>query len=187
MTERTDPGRPGPKTADLENHPAAAGFAEARHDHGHCMAAALETAERLCARRGARLTKLRRRVLELVWSSHAPVGAYDLLRRLSREHHSAAPPTVYRALDFLLEHGLIHRIESRNAFVGCPAPSRSHAGQFLICRDCGAAAELADPGIDQALARGAAALGFTVERKTVELGGLCPACREAEEGERDAG
>jgi Fur family zinc uptake transcriptional regulator len=153
MTERTDPGRPGPKTADLENHPAAAGFAEARHDHGHCMA--LETAERLCARRGARLTKLRRRVLELVWSS--------------------------------LEHGLIHRIESRNAFVGCPAPSRSHAGQFLICRDCGAAAELADPGIDQALARGAAALGFTVERKTVELGGLCPACREAEEGERDAG
>ena len=155
-------------------------FAGPRHDHDHCMADALATAEQLCARRGARLTRLRRRVLELVWSSHAPVGAYDLLRRLSREHESAAPPTVYRALDFLMKHGLIHRIESRNAFVGCPAPAVDHAGQFLICRDCGTAAELADPRIDRAIANGAAALGFTVEHKTVELSGLCPSCRDPE-------
>ncbi len=167
--------------------PCGPGFVDAQHDHGHCMAAALATAERLCARRGARLTRLRRRVLELVWTSHAPVGAYALLRWLSREHESAAPPTVYRALDFLLQNGLIHRIESLNGFVGCPAPAADHTVQFLICRDCGAAAELADPRIDQAISSGAAALGFTVERKTVELSGLCPACQAPEPRAEDAG
>ena len=131
-------------------------------------------------------TRSGRRVLELVWTSHAPVGAYELLRRLSREHESAPPPMVYRALDFLLEHGLVHRIESLNGFVGCPAPAADHTGQFLICRDCGAAAELADPQIDLAISAGAAALGFTVERKTVELSGLCPACQAPEPRAEDA-
>ena len=166
--------------------PCGPGFADLQHDHGHCMAEALATAERLCARRGARLTRLRRRVLELVWTSHAPVGAYELLRLLSREHPSAAPPTIYRALDFLLQHGLIHRIESLNGFVGCPAPAAEHTGQFLICRDCGAAAELADPRIDQAISSGAAAHGFTVERRTVELSGLCQACQAPDQGVEDA-
>lgn len=148
------------------------------HDHGLCIADALRTAEQLCARRGARLTKLRRRVLELVWTSHAPVGAYELLGRLGRERERAAPPTVYRALEFLLAHGLVHRIESLNAFVGCPHPGKSHSGQFLICRDCGAAAEMHDASINEAIAERAAACGFAVERKTVEVRGLCPACRE---------
>ena len=151
----------------------------AEHGHDRCVAAALDAAERLCKARGARLTKLRRRVLELVWSSHRPVGAYDLLRRLSRERDGAAPPTVYRALDFLLDQGLIHRIESRNAFVGCADPTRHHAGQFLLCADCGVAAELDDPAINEAIARRAAALGFVVEDRTIELRGLCPQCREA--------
>lgn len=163
-----------------------AAFPEREHDHDGCVSAALDTAERLCAGRGARLTRLRRRVLELVWSSHAPVGAYELLRRLAGEHGRAAPPTVYRALEFLRAHGLIHRIESLNAFVGCPDPTTNHAGQFLICRDCGAAAELDDPRIEQALARRAAELGFAVERGTVELSGLCPGCRPEAGGVRDA-
>ena len=115
-------------------------FPKAEHDHGDCIADALGMAEQVCAKRGARLTKLRRRVFELVWSSHAPVGAYDLLRHLARERDGAAPPTVYRALDFLRKHGLIHRIESLNAFVGCCTPGEAHAGQFLICSRCGAAA-----------------------------------------------
>jgi Fur family zinc uptake transcriptional regulator len=154
-----------------------------KHDHGLCMVAALETAERLCSGRGARLTKLRRRVLELVWASHVPVGAYDLLRRLGREHDGAAPPTVYRALEFLLEQGLIHRIESLNGYVGCVGPGRAHAGQFLICRDCGSALELSDPRIDRAITKGAAEQGFAVERKTVEVAGVCPDCRPAAEGD----
>ena len=167
------------------NDTAGLAFAQAEHDHRHCVAQALGQAEAICQARHVRLTSLRRQVLELIWSSHAPVGAYDLLRRLSREHERAAPPTVYRALDFLLAQGLIHRIESLNAFVGCAQPATSHAGQFLICRDCGLAAELQDRGVDQAIDRGAAALGFVVESRTVELQGLCPGCREAPDGARD--
>lgn len=148
------------------------------HDHDRCVTAALGEAERLCARRGARLTALRKRVLALVWTSHSPVGAYDILDRLSPEHGRAAPPTVYRALEFLLEQGLVHRIESLNAFVGCPHPGETHSGQFLICRDCGAAAEMQDRTIDRAISTQAAACGFTVEGKTVEVRGLCPTCQE---------
>ncbi len=148
-----------------------------RHDHERCVAAALGEAERLCARRGARLTALRKRVLALVWTSHSPVGAYDLLDRLSREQGRTAPPTVYRALEFLLDQGLVHRIESLNAFVGCPHPSETHSGQFLICRDCGAAAEMQNRTIDRAISTQAAACGFTVEGKTVEVRGLCPTCQ----------
>ena len=155
----------------------SARFAEQGHDHGRCIADALRTADALCAARGVRLTKLRRRVLELVWTSHAPIGAYDVLRRLSQEHDGAAPPTVYRALDFLLEQGLIHRIESLNAFVGCIDPRAPHVGQFLICDDCGSAAELHDLRIDRAISRASAEADFTVERSTVEVRGLCPDCR----------
>ncbi len=161
--------------------PGAAAFGGAAHDHGACIADALMAAETICRERGARLTKLRRRVLELIWSSHAPVGAYVLLRRLSQEHESAAPPTVYRALDFLLEQGLIHRIESLNAFVGCVEPSEAHAGQFLICRHCGAAAEMRDRRVNKAIGRTASDLGFTLEEATVELRGLCPACQASDD------
>ena len=157
-------------------------FAGAWHDHRDCVAGALRAAEKLCERRGVRLTALRRRVLELVWSSHAPVGAYEVLKRLSREHDGAAPPTVYRALEFLLQQGLVHRIESRNAFVGCADPAEMHTGQFLICRDCGAAAEMQDSRIATAISRGAAELGFAVERKTVEVQGVCPACQNPGRG-----
>ncbi len=136
---------------------ASASFAGARHDHGTCVKSALATAARLCANRDARLTPLRRRVLELIWRSHAPVGAYDLLARLSDKMRPAAPPTVYRALAFLLAQGLIHRIESLNAYVGCMNPEGhpegAHGGQFLICSDCGAAAEVHDPRVDAAVAR----------------------------------
>jgi len=153
-------------------------FPDAGHDHGDCVSEALALAERVCANRGARLTALRRRVFELVWSSHAPIGAYDLLRLLGRERGGAAPPTVYRALDFLREHGLIHRIESLNAFVGCCAPGRVHAGQFLICGACGTAAEIDDPKVNAAIDRQAKVMGFAVHRKTVEIEGLCPPCQD---------
>jgi len=159
---------------------AATSFSPGYHDHGLCVAEAMRDAERICARRGVRLTKLRYRVLELVWSSHAPIGAYGLLERLSRERRGATPPTVYRALEFLLAQGLVHRINSLNAFVGCADPAAAHAGQFLICRDCGAAAELHDSRVDRAIARGAAEIGFLAEEPTVEVSGICPACRAGE-------
>ncbi len=152
-------------------------FAAAGHDHGRCVAEALGAAGELCARRGARLTKLRRQVLELVWLSHAPQGAYAILESLREAGRSAAPPTVYRALDFLRAHGLIHRIESLNAFVGCRTPGEPHAGQFLICTGCGAAAEVDDRRIDKAIGDSASDAGFSLEDQTVELRGLCPECQ----------
>ena len=153
-------------------------FLDVGHDHRHCVADALGRAEALCAVRGARLTKLRRRVFELIWASHAPVGAYDVLRRLSEEHAPAAPPTVYRAIEFLLEQGLIHRIESLNAFVGCCDPAEEqHSGQFLICEICGCTAELLDPKISRAIEQSASRAGFAVTSSTVEVRGICPGCQ----------
>jgi Fur family transcriptional regulator, zinc uptake regulator len=151
----------------------------APHDHTRCITDALDLAETVCAKRGARLTPLRRRVLELVWNSHRPVGAYAILDDLRDGDKAAAPPTVYRALDFLMEQGLIHRIESLNAFVGCDHPEDRHVSQFLICTLCSAAVEIDDRGIANAVKKSAADAGFTVSRFTVELQGTCPACAKA--------
>jgi Fur family zinc uptake transcriptional regulator len=157
--------------------PPREAFAAPDHDHDHCRGEALVVAEAQCRARGVRLTPQRRRVLELVWNSHAPVGAYALLDRMRDGGARAQPPTVYRALDFLVEHGLVHRIESLNAYVGCAQPARSHVGQFLICTRCRSAAELDDPGIAAAIARRTGEIGFSVSRATVEIAGLCPNCR----------
>ncbi len=152
-------------------------FQTRRHDHAACVDRAVEAARGMCERRGLRLTALRRRVLELVWSGHGPMRAYDILDRLREERRSAAPPTVYRALDFLVANGLAHRIESLNAYVGCGAPGRDHVGQFLICRACDAVAELDDRTISRTLADRTRAIGFQLESSTIEIRGLCPACR----------
>ena len=150
------------------------------HDHSHCVSHALSTAETLCEQRGLRLTALRKRVLELVWASHKPLGAYDILAVLSEtDGRRAAPPTVYRALDFLLEHGLVHRIASLNAFVGCNHPGEVHQGQFLICRSCHTAVELQRSNIDTAVLASAQSVGFAVEGQTVEIIGLCATCQAA--------
>lgn len=119
-------------------------------------------------------------MLELVWQSHKPLGAYDILGVLTEEDgRRAAPPTVYRALDFLLENGLVHRIASLNAFVGCNHPGESHQGQFLICRNCQTAIELEQSCISQAIVDSAKSVGFAVEGQTVEVVGLCASCQVA--------
>jgi Fur family transcriptional regulator, zinc uptake regulator len=159
--------------------------------------AALDRAAVACARRGAQLTELRRQVLRLVLESEAPIGAYALLNRLKAARPGAAPPTVYRALEFLLEQGLIHRVERLNAFIGCveagTAASASqmqgghehdHPHQFLICRRCGVATELTDAAVARALAGAAERAGFTVTLATVEIEGTCARCWEAAGGSR---
>ncbi|MBD3738339.1 MAG: zinc uptake transcriptional repressor Zur [Pseudomonadota bacterium] len=150
------------------------------HDHDHCVSSALAEADSLCLRQGVRLTALRRRVLELVWQSHRPLGAYDILATLSEQDgRRAAPPTVYRALDFLLENGLVHRIASLNAFIGCSHPEHPHQGQFLICRNCHTAIELEQASIAEAIESAARTVDFAVETQTVEVVGLCAPCRSA--------
>lgn len=154
----------------------SASRATAPHDHSHCQSEALSRAETLCDERGARLTPLRRRVLELIWNSHQPIGAYAILDHLREGDRGAAPPTVYRALDFLMEQGLIHKLESLNAFIGCDHPENRHVSQFLICTKCHGAVEIQDAGISSAVKKSAGAAGFTVSRLTIELQGLCPNC-----------
>jgi Fur family zinc uptake transcriptional regulator len=116
-------------------------------------------------------------VLELVWSSHKPVGAYALLDELRNEELGSAPPTVYRALDFLIDNGLIHRIERMNAFVGCSHPGEAHRGFFLICGDCGNAEELHSDGLADTIAASANRRGFAARDMTLEVMGTCADCR----------
>lgn len=155
---------------------APARFMDDQHDHRDCVSRALRIAEDLCRRRGKRLTALRRRVLELVWGQHKPIGAYDLLEYL-REEGRAAPPTVYRALDFLQQLGLVHRLASLNAYVGCAVPGEPHDGQFLICESCRSLAEMDVSSITRAIEESALESGFTPHRHTIEIMGLCPSCR----------
>ncbi len=153
-------------------------FVDKNHDHNACQGEAVGRAELICNQRGVRLTNIRKRVLELVWGGHKPLGAYEILNVLQKERSNAAPPTVYRALDFLLEHGLIHKLESVNAFVGCTDPETPHRAQFLICGNCGTTAELNDLRIDEAISDQAKALGFKVLRQTIEVEGTCPYCTQ---------
>ncbi|WP_198374409.1 Fur family transcriptional regulator [Neoroseomonas rubea] len=146
---------------------------------------ALAEAEAACLRRGAQLTPLRRQVLELVLEAEAPVGAYALLDRLKASRPGAAPPTVYRALDFLLEHGLIHKVERLNAYIGCSDAGHGHAHehdhphQFLICRRCGTTLEIGDAAVTHAIEAAAARAGFSVAEATVEVEGVCARCAAA--------
>lgn len=146
------------------------------HDHQACLAGALRAAEMICRRQNRRFTDLRRKIFSLVWQQHKPIGAYQVLEMLQREGR-AAPPTVYRALDFLQEMGLVHRIVSLNAYVGCCQPGSAHDGQFLICEACHALAELNTPVVTSAVEETASQLDFQIKRNMVEVLGLCPACR----------
>lgn len=152
-------------------------FACSAHDHRRCQRDALSAAEDACRREGVRLTPIRKRVLELVWASHQPVGAYALLEQLAVDGHRPAPPTIYRALEFLLEQGLVHRIDSLNAFVGCTHPGERHRSLFLICRACGRAQELAAAPIERVITDEAQRHGFALEKLTLEAVGLCHSCR----------
>jgi Fur family zinc uptake transcriptional regulator len=136
---------------------------------------ALNTAEALCAQRGVRFTAQRRRVLELVCRAERPVGAYEILDQL-HTGASAAPPTVYRALDFLLEQGFVHKLETLHAFIGCTHPEHPHASQFLICADCGRVKELENEAIAGSLRSAAQETGFHPKRPVIEVLGTCAQC-----------
>jgi Fur family zinc uptake transcriptional regulator len=136
----------------------------------------LDKAEEVCQQRGANLTELRRHVLGLILDAALPTGAYELLERLRGTRRSAAPPTVYRTLDFLLDQGLIHKIERLSAFVGCVSGCnassdekvRGHAVQFLICRECGRVIELQDHDVSSVLAAAAEQAGFKIGNAVIE-------------------
>ncbi len=156
------------------------GIAFSAHDHDGCAAQVLAQADALARDAGLRLTPVRRRTLEILLEAHRAVGAYEVLDRLVEAGFARQPPVAYRALEFLVEHGLAHRIRRLNAFVACMHPGESHQAVFLICRDCDAVAEAPGARIRSVLEAGAAEAGFRVERGTVEAVGLCPACQNAQ-------
>jgi Fur family zinc uptake transcriptional regulator len=158
------------------NRKLAVAFPKPGHNHAHCAAEALRKANAVCDARKSRLTDIRRRVLEEVWQSHAPVGAYDILSRLNADGGRVAPMAVYRALDFLMDNGLVHRIATLNAYIGCDHIGEHHAAQFLICHGCGIAAELESAPLKRALDNAVAERGFIIDSQIVEISGLCPHC-----------
>jgi len=149
------------------------------HDHGRCTSDALAHAEAQCAARSQRLTPIRRQVLKALLGSHKPLGAYEIIERMAGKNRRPAPITVYRALDFLRENGLVHRIESRNAFVAC---GHNHSGGdlvvFLICERCGAVGEGPGGAVAGALKAASRAAGFAPKNPLIEIAGICSHCRE---------
>ncbi len=151
----------------------------AAHDHTLCSHEALQRAEALVVQKGLRLTPVRRRVLEILLEEHRALGAYEVLNRLAAEGFANQPPVAYRALDFLEEQGLVHRIQRLNAFTACMHLGEAHAPVFLICRGCNLVAEAPAEPVLVALKAAAADKGFVIEGSTVEALGLCPGCKAA--------
>jgi Fur family zinc uptake transcriptional regulator len=164
------------------DHSMNAAHAPHDHDHDHhaCVTSAMARAEAACEERGARLTPLRRRVLEGLADSHVPLGAYELVERLGASGEKPAPMSVYRALDFLVSEGLAHRIESRNAYMAC---GRAHGADdvivFLICEACGLTSEVASHAVGRDLAWATRAAGFTPRARAIEIAGTCSRCQAA--------
>lgn len=149
------------------------------HDHDRCAAEAIAHAESICAARSERLTPMRRRVLEALLASHAPLGAYELIDRLAADGGRPAPITIYRALDFLRMQGLVHRIESRNAFIACV---HNHEGAdpvvFLICETCGAVGEADSSAVADTIRSASRHAGFTPKSPVIEITGICAHCKQ---------
>ncbi len=148
------------------------------HDHEKCVSEALGIAERLCVVRDVKLTPIRHQVLELILDSHKAVKAYELLDRIKPLQNNAQPATIYRALDFLIEQGLIHRVESLNAFVGCSCSGHQHELLLLICKHCNEVEERPAPQVMTALSQEFSQAGFVAHSKAIEAQGICVKCRE---------
>lgn len=137
---------------------------------------ALKKAEIICNKKGVKLTKLRQKVLTLILKNHGYVKAYDLLNDLKKNDASAKPPTVYRSLDFLMEHGFIHKIQSLNAFVGCSHPEEHEDCYFLICKECKNIEECCSNTVKKVLTSTSGKNNFSPNQVTLEITGICQDC-----------
>ena len=159
-----------------QQNPAAAFEA---HNHQACCGDVMGQVDAIVARSGLRLTPVRRRTLEILLEEHRALGAYDVLERLAADGFGKQPPVAYRALEFLVENGMAHRIGRLNAFTACMHPGEAHAPLFFICSECDAVAEASGGGVGAAVGKAAGHIGFLVERANVEVVGVCPACQGA--------
>lgn len=173
-------------STEKEIHKPSTGSSEQRgdqifqpHDHAICIAQTVAAAEERCHLERTRLTETRRKVLDLLLQEHRPLGAYAILEHLQSSGQKAQPPVAYRALDFLIENGLAHRIESRNAYIACSDPAGCHAPSFFICQQCDQVAETHSPQAQSPLQSVAEEMGFLVESELKEASGTCPTCQQA--------
>ena len=146
------------------------------HNHKTCVTEAMDNADQICQERGLRFTGLRRTILKMIWADHRPVKAYDILDKLKTTHTAAKPPTVYRTLDFLMENGLIHRLNSINAYIGCSHPLKCGDCYFLICSDCGEVTECCNHSLTTAIKTTSAKNKFKPKFTTLEIEGKCQDC-----------
>jgi Fur family zinc uptake transcriptional regulator len=179
------PPEKGGKTASKALHPrrmtaTKPTFPAPGHDHDRCAADAIRHAEQVCAGRAQKFTPIRRQVLQALLSSHRPLGAYEVIDELAKSMPRPAPITVYRALDFLMENGLVHRIESRNAYLACAHDHDAAAMvAFLICERCGSVGEIPASPVAQGLNDAARAAGFAPKLSVVEITGTCAHCQKS--------
>jgi Fur family zinc uptake transcriptional regulator len=153
-------------------------FPKPDHDHNRCSAEALRRAEALCGQRAQKLTPTRRQVLEVLLESHKPLGAYEIIDRAAKHGTRHAPITIYRALDFLIENGLAHRIESRNAYIACVhRHDATDLVVFLICERCGEVGEAPSQAVADSLKAATRAAGFSPKAPVIEITGICGNCR----------
>jgi len=193
--------KPSPDTAAPHGHAHDHDHAHEAHDHRHgvggangadgahggaSLESALAMAEAYCRERGEKLTPIRRKVLELLLASGRATKAYSLLDEMRQIHPGSAPPTVYRALDFLLAAGLVHRIESINAFAVCHDLTQCQHGILVVCQQCGNVTELHEPKLRQALVAQIEAAGYRLSGDGIELKGVCAQCQATEPGEAGA-
>lgn len=152
-------------------------FPEPGHDHHPCMAEALERVRTAFAARQIRMTDLRRQVFEEIAASHAAVGAYDVQERLAKKGTRLAPVSIYRALEALLEAGVVHRLESRNAYFACHGHHGAGSVQVVLtCTRCGDVAEVGGDSVLKAIEAAAAKAAFKPAASIVEVSGVCGNC-----------
>ena len=146
------------------------------HSHSKCISTALKRADSLCSKRNIRFTPIRKKVLSLILEQHMPIKAYDILAKLSDADHIEKPPTVYRALEFLLDNQLIHKIDSSNSYIACEFDHKQHESQFLVCDNCNEVMELQEPLLSSALTETSESKGFITRQSHVEIHGVCADC-----------
>jgi Fur family transcriptional regulator, zinc uptake regulator len=166
LKQRTSPST-NPETTKAQDY---------NHNHERCVQDALAKAAQLCRQRTVQLTPIRQQILALIWADHKAVKAYDLLDLIKPLQSGAKPATVYRALDFLIEQGLIHRVESLNAFIGCTCPDHQHEQLLLICTHCNEVEERSAPKVMQSLTAEVKQADFIAKNKAIEIHGICNKC-----------
>lgn len=165
-----------PKNIGKEVSNIPIGFEE--HDHSRCVRTALEVADETCAQAGLRFTAVRRKTLEILLEEHRALGAYEILEKLREEGFGSQPPVAYRAIEFLVKNGFVHKVEKLNAFVACNKPQKPHSPTFMICRSCQLVVEAFSGEVSSMLGKSAGKLGFRVEKSVIEVEGTCSSCLE---------